>query len=133
MTDPVSGVVQAALQNYRIGDAVFEAYEVPAEDVVAGDPKIEVATLYEAEDGSVIVGVARLSGGTVRYSQTADEIDYVLAGHIIIEADLDDLSIEATAGTVTRLSKGVTYTKTIVEPYEELFVMFNEDSDAVPL
>ena len=27
---------------------------------------------------------------------------------------------------MTRLDKGVTYTKTIVEPYEEMFVMLND-------
>ncbi|MGJ3558605.1 hypothetical protein ACR6C2_05025 [Streptomyces sp. INA 01156] len=44
---------------------------------------------------------------------------------MVITSDQDDHAIECTAGSVTRLDRSVTYTKTIVESYEEICVMLN--------
>lgn len=71
------------------------------------------------------MGASRFTQGTYRYHQTADGINYVTAGRVVITSDQDDHAIECTAGSVTRLDKGATYTRTIVEPYEEIFLMLN--------
>lgn len=116
------------MRSYATSDAAFETFDLPAEDIVDGDPKTEVAIHYRSEDGSVLVGVSRFSEGTYRYRQTADEINYVTKGRMIITSDRDDQTIVCTEASVTRLDKGVTYTKSIVEPYEEIFVMLGDGS-----
>jgi uncharacterized cupin superfamily protein len=117
----------AYMQSYQVAETDFETLELPAEDILKGNPTVKFATLHEAADGSVFVGVARLTPGTVRYEQAADEFDYVVSGRLIIRSDRDDRAIECTPGSVTRLSKGVTYFKEILEPYEEIFVMLSPD------
>jgi uncharacterized cupin superfamily protein len=128
MSNIPDNTILSYMQTYATADASFETFELPAEDIIAGDPKTEVAIHHRSEDGSVLVGVSRFSEGTYRYHQTADEINYVTKGRMIIASDRDDQTIECTAGSVTRLDKGVVYTKTIVEPYEEIFVMLGDGS-----
>jgi uncharacterized cupin superfamily protein len=122
-----SGPVGIFTQNYPIEDAVFEALTLPSDDIVDGSPVIENATLHQSEDGRLLVGVARLSGGTIRYLQTADEIDYVTRGRLIVTSDRDERPIICTTGSVNRLTKGVVYTKEVIEPYEEVYVMFSDE------
>lgn len=126
MSEVTDGIAVPHLQTYPIAEADFQPFELPAGDIVAGDPRTEVAVVHQAADGSVLVGFSRFTEGTYRYRQTANEINYVTAGRMIITSDQDDRPIECTAGSVTRLDKGVTYTKTIVEPYEEMFVMLSD-------
>jgi uncharacterized cupin superfamily protein len=116
------------MRTYATSDAEFEAFDLPAEDIIAGDPKTEVAIHHRSDDGSVLVGVSRFTEGTYRYRQTADEINYVTKGRMIITSDRDDQQIVCTEASVTRLDKGVVYTKTVVEPYEEIFVMLADSS-----
>lgn len=127
MTNKAHAAALAYMQTYRTVDAEFVAFELPANDIIAGDPRTEVATYFEAEDGSVLVGMSRFTTGTYRYRQTADEINYVTSGRMIITSDQDDRAIECVEGSVTRLSQGVVYTKEITEPYEEMFVMLSGD------
>ncbi len=126
MSETTGEIALPCLQTYPITEADFQPFDLPAQDIVAGDPRTEVAVLHQAADGSVLVGFSRFTEGTYRYHQTANEINYVTAGRMIITSDQDDRTIECTAGSVTRLDKGVTYTKTIVEPYEEMFVMLSD-------
>jgi uncharacterized cupin superfamily protein len=126
MTDNTDERVLSYMRTYAMADAAFKSYDLPAEDILEGDPKAEVATHHQTPDGSVMVGVSRFSEGKYRYHQKADEINYVTRGRMIISSDQDDQVIECVAGTVTRLDKGVVYTKTIVEPYEEIWVMLGE-------
>lgn len=111
------------LATFRESDAVYERFEIPAADIIAGDPWAEVAVHYMSEDGSVLVAAARIGVGKYVYRQTADEINYVTAGRMIIMSAADGTEIECTPGSVTRLDKGTTYTKTVIEPYEEVSVM----------
>lgn len=114
------------LATYRESEAVFERFEIPAEDIIEGKPYAEVAIYHETPDGSLMVAAARIGVGTYLYRQTADEINYVTAGRMLITSDRDDTEIECVTGSVTRLDKGATYTKTVVEPYEEVSVMFSD-------
>lgn len=123
MSDTSGGALTTYMQTFLVADAKFEVYELPADSIIAGEPKTKVATLHQTEDGSVLAGISRFTEGTYRYTQTADEINYVTTGRMIITSDQDDQKIECLPGSITRLDKGVTYTKTIVEPYEEIFVM----------
>jgi|SRR5215207_373456 len=118
-------LAKAYMETYSVADAEFEPFELPADDIVDGDPHTEVATFHQTDDESLLVGASRFTVGTYRYHQTADEINYVTAGRMTITSDRDDRTIECVAGSVTRLDKGVIYTKTIVEPYEEVFIMLN--------
>lgn len=114
------------MQTYPTSEAQFENFELPPDDIIEGNPRTEVAVHHQSQDGSVMAGVSRFSEGKFRYRQTADEINYVTAGRMIITSDRDDQEIVCTAGSVTRLDKGVVYTKTVVEPYEEIYVMLAE-------
>jgi uncharacterized cupin superfamily protein len=131
MSKTQDNAILSYMRTYATEDATFEAFELPAEDIIAGNPKTEVAVHHRSEDGSVLVGVSRFTEGTLRYHQTADEINYVTKGRLIITSDRDDQKIVCTAGSVTRLDKGVVYTKTIVEPYEEIFVMLSDSGVAM--
>lgn len=125
--DPKNTIL-SYMRTYATSDAEFEAFDLPTEDIIAGDPKTEVAVHHRSEDGSVLVGVSRFTEGTYRYRQTADEINYVTKGRMIITSDRDEQEIVCTEASVTRLDKGVVYTKTVVEPYEEIFVMLADGS-----
>ncbi|HWI70995.1 MAG TPA: cupin domain-containing protein [Baekduia sp.] len=125
MDDIASDALKRYMETYRYDEAKFETYELPADDIIEGDPRTEVAILHAAEDGSVLAGVSRFTEGKYRYRQTADEINFVTEGRMIITSDQDDRAIECVAGSMTRLDRGVTYTKNVVEPYEELFVMLS--------
>jgi uncharacterized cupin superfamily protein len=122
MTDAADNSYMAT---YPTSTAAFENFTLPAEDIVEGNPRTEVAVHYQSADGSVMVGVSRFTEGKYRYRQTADEINYVTSGRMIITSDRDDQTIICTAGSVTRLDRGVVYTKTVVERYEEIYVMLN--------
>lgn len=113
------------LATYRDSDAVYERFDIPDEDIIEGDPWAEVAVHYTTDDGSVLVAAARIGVGKYVYRQTADEINYVTAGRMIITSGADGTEIECIPGSVTRLDKGTTYTKTVLEPYEEISVMLS--------
>jgi uncharacterized cupin superfamily protein len=119
-------ITELLTQNYATENLEFESFELASDDVVEGSPVVANATLYQSADGTLLVGVARLSGGTVRYEQSANEIDFVKSGHLVITSESGD-KIVATAGTVNRLTKGVVYTKQVIEPYEEVYVMFSDE------
>jgi len=121
-----AGAMIAYMQTYPTETADFQAFPLPPEDILEGDPKTEVAIHHESADGSVLVGVSRFTTGKYKYRQTANEINYVTKGRMIISSDQDDQVIDCRAGSVTRLDKGVVYTKTVVEDYEEIFVMLND-------
>jgi len=131
--DIVTNAVRATggptyLATYRDSDAEYERFDIPAEDILEGSPYAEVAVYHEAADGAVLVAAARISAGKYRYRQTADEINYVTAGRMLISSDRDDTTIECVPGSVTRLDKGAVYTKTVLEPYEEISVMFSDST-----
>ncbi len=119
--------VLSYMATYPTEDASFENFELPSEDIIEGDPRTEVAIHHQSADGSVLVGVSRFTTGKYRYRQTADEINYVTRGRMVITSDRDDQQIVCTGGSVTRLDKGVVYTKEITEDYEEIFVMLEGD------
>lgn len=125
MNEMIGGAFASYMQTFPTSEAKFEVYELPAENILDGDPHTVVAILHESEDGSLVAGMSRFSPGTWRIKQDADEINYVTTGRMIITSDRDDHEILCTAGSTTRLDKGVVYTKTVVEPYEEMFVMVN--------
>ncbi|WP_344611039.1 hypothetical protein [Dactylosporangium salmoneum] len=75
------------MQTYPTSEADFQNFELPAEDILEGNPRTEVAVHYQKPDGSVMVGVSRFTEGKYRYRQTADEINYVTAGKMIITSD----------------------------------------------
>jgi uncharacterized cupin superfamily protein len=111
-----AGTDVSYMQTYPSSDGTFEKFDLAPENILEGDPQFEVATYYQSPDGSVLVGA----------SQSADEINYVTTGRMIITSDRDDQQLVCMPGSVTRLDRGVVYTKTVVEPYEETFVMFND-------
>lgn len=127
MTNGAPEVGEAAfLASYRDTDAQYQRFEIPAEDIIEGTPYAEVAVFHESADGSVLVAAARIGVGKYLYRQTADEINYVTAGRMLISSDRDDTVVECVPGSVTRLNKGAIYTKTVLEPYEEVAVMFSD-------
>jgi uncharacterized cupin superfamily protein len=111
---------------YPTSEAAFEAFELPADDIIEGDPRCEVAVHFQTPDGSQMVGVSRFGTGKYRYRQTADEVNYVTRGRMLITSDQEEGEIECTPGSVTRLSKGAVYTKTVTEPYEEIYIMLDD-------
>lgn len=126
MTNSAYDTTQVNFATYPTATAPFEPFELPADDIIEGNPKCEVAVHFQSPDGSVMVGVSRFGVGKYRYRQTADEVNYVTTGRMLISSDHADGTIECTAGSVTRLDKGAVYTKTVVEPYEEIYVMLND-------
>ncbi|MUL49389.1 DUF861 domain-containing protein [Mycobacterium sp. CBMA293] len=125
MTETAGDAHAIFAQNFSTDGLAFEVLK--SDDVVEGDPLIENATLHQSDDGTLLIGVARMSGGATRYEQPADEIDYVKSGKLIITSEQGD-EIVAEAGSVTYLKKGIVYTRNAVEPYEEVYVLFSEDS-----
>lgn len=125
MTEATNNALTSYMQTFPTTEAKFEVFELPAENILDGDPRTVVAVFHENEDGSLVAGMSRFSEGTWRIKQDADEINYVTKGRMIITSDRDDREIVCTAGSTTRLDRGVVYTKTVVEPYEEMFVMVN--------
>jgi uncharacterized cupin superfamily protein len=128
MTHSIEGADLLSFATYPTTGAVFEKFEIPAEDVIDGNPYSEVAVHFQSPDGSLLAGVARIGTGKYVYRQTADEINYVTKGRMLITAEGDDRTIECLAGSMTRLDKGAVYTKTVLEPYEEAYVMFNDSA-----
>lgn len=125
MSDASESLANIYMQTFVLADANFEPFELPPDDIVDGDPQTEVVVFHQTEDGAVLAGASRFTEGTYRYRQTADEINYVTRGRMTITSDRDQQKIECVPGSVTRLDKGVTYTKTVLEPYEEVFIMLN--------
>lgn len=125
MTEVTSNALASYMQTFPTSEAKFEVYELPAENILDGDPRTVVAIFHENEDGSLVAGMSRFSEGTWRIKQDADEINYVTKGRMVITSDRDGQEIVCTAGSTTRLDKGVVYTKTVTEAYEEMFVMVN--------
>jgi uncharacterized cupin superfamily protein len=128
MTDSIQDTGLFSFATYPTSEAAFERYEIPAEDIIEGNPYSEVAGHFQSPDGSLVAGVARIGVGKYKYRQTADEINYVTKGRMLITSDGDDRTIECVAGSMTRLDKGTVYTKTVLEPYEEAYVMFNDSA-----
>ena len=80
MSEAADKIAVPYLQTYPIAEADFQPFELPADEIVAGEPRTEVAVVHQAADGSVLVGFSRFTQGTYRYRQTANEINYVDLG-----------------------------------------------------
>lgn len=128
MTDSIQDIGLFSFATYPTSEASFERFEIPAEDIIDGTPFSEVAVHHQSPDGTLLAGVARIGVGKYVYRQTADEINYVTKGRMLITVEGDDRTIECVAGSMTRLDKGAVYTKTVLEPYEEVYVMFNDSA-----
>lgn len=128
MTNSIENADLLSFATYPTSEAAFESFDIPAEDIIEGNPYSEVAVHFESPDGSLIAGVARIGVGKYVYRQTANEVNYVTKGRMLITSDTDEPTIDCVAGSVTRLDKGNVYTKTVLEPYEEVYVMFNDSA-----
>lgn len=128
MTNSIGHSELLSFATYPTSEATFDNFDIPAEDIIEGNPYSEVAVHFQSPDGSLIAGVARIGVGKYRYRQTADEINYVTKGRMLITSDDDDRTIDCVAGSVTRLVKGSVYIKTVLEPYEEAYVMFSDSA-----
>lgn len=127
MTNLANDSAPEGFATYPTEGAAFEVYEIPADDIIDGKPSSEVVVHYQSPDGSILVAVARTGVGKYTYRQTADEFNYITRGRLLITSDQEEGSIECTPGSVTRLNKGATYTKTVTQPYEEISIMLSKN------
>lgn len=102
-----------------------ERYELPAEAVVAGDPKVDIATIWQSADESVVLSTARFSSGSLDYAQTADELIYVVAGRMLVD-DGSGEWVECPTGSLVRLSAGTTFRKQFSDDYTEISIMHSD-------
>jgi uncharacterized cupin superfamily protein len=103
----------------------FERYELPAESVVEGDPEVDIAPLWQSADDRIVVSAARFSSGTLDYSQTADELIYIVSGQMLVD-DGSGEWVECGAGSVVRLTSGTTFRKQFSDDYAEISIMYSD-------
>jgi uncharacterized cupin superfamily protein len=106
------------------GEARLEPYDLPAEALIAGDPKPR-AWSVTSDDGNgrqVISGIFAADPGTIRNPIRAVETIHVLEGRVRIELDTGDV-VELSAGDVAVLPRGPVATWTFEEPFKEFFVV----------
>jgi uncharacterized cupin superfamily protein len=113
-------IVRAAVN----GELQLESYDLPAEAVIAGDPRPRAWTVTR-EDGAgqkVISGVLEADPGTIRYPIRGVDTLYVLKGHAHVELDGGDV-VDLGPGDVAVLPPGGVATWTFTEPFKEIFVL----------
>jgi len=118
MTEP--RIVSTAVE----GKLELKPYDLPAEALVAGDPKPRVWSVT-SDDGNgreVISGIFEAEPGTIRNQIRAVETIHVLKGRVRIELDTGD-AVEVAAGDVAVLPRGPVATWTFLESFKEFFVV----------
>ncbi|HWI70595.1 MAG TPA: cupin domain-containing protein [Baekduia sp.] len=112
----------AALAQFTFRDAVLEPVEIPQEDMREGRPTLEAGVLYESPDGAMVIGATRITAGSFTLEQTTFDVAFVVKGRIQIVVD-GELAVDATPGDFVRWTPGVSALVTVVEEYEEIYVV----------
>ena len=118
-------IVRAAVER----DVELEPYELPAEALIAGDPRPRIWSVT-SEDGNgknVISGILAADPGTIRDPIEAVETIHVLEGHVRIELDTGD-AVELGVGDIAVLPRGPVATWTFTERFKEFFVVSGADA-----
>jgi uncharacterized cupin superfamily protein len=105
-------------------DVELAPYDLPAEALIAGDPKPRLWSVT-CEDGnghSAVTGVFEADPGTIRNQVRSVETIHVLKGRVRIELDTGH-AVELGAGEIAVLPRGPVATWTFLEPFREFFVL----------
>lgn len=103
--------------------AAPEEYFLPAERLIAGNPKQTLWMEYTDDSGQFFVGVWESGIGKWSVRYTEEEYFQILEGRCVITAD-DGEAVEVCSGESMVIPRGFTGTWEVIEPTRKTFVIF---------
>ena len=105
-------------------DVELSPYELPADSIIAGDPKARghVVCRHESDGSRLVSGIYACSPGTVRARGSSTETIHVLEGDVSIELS-NGHCIDLGPGDVAVLPAGHEATWTFHSQFKEVFVL----------
>ncbi len=100
-------------------ELALEYSDVPAGQVVAGAPRVGIAEL--GTFGGCEYGVWEMTPGAMSDIE-ADELFIVIAGHAVVELELDGSRIELSRGSVGRLYAGTRTVWTVTDTLRKIYI-----------
>lgn len=100
-----------------------EHYHLPAEKLIAGNPRQTVWLEYQDASGKFSVGTWASEVGKWRVSYTEEEYFQVLEGRSVIVAD-DGEAVTVCAGESMVIPRGFCGTWEVLEPTRKTFVIY---------
>ena len=104
-------------------DAQREQYWLPAEKLIAGNPKQVVWNTYSGSGGKFFAGVWYSEVGKWRIRYTEEEYCHVLQGVSVI-TDAQGKAVTVSAGDRFVIPRGFTGTWEVVEPTRKIYVIY---------
>ena len=105
------------------GAGDYEAYYLPPEKLLAGNPKQEVWLQYTDASGRFFAGTWASEPGQWRIAYTEEEYCELLEGRSVI-TDSDGNALTVTAGDCFVIPRGFTGTWEVVETTRKKFVIY---------
>lgn len=108
-----------------VPDAALEAWPLPADLVIAGQPQASGRVLTQSADQRRMSGIWACTPGTFRWDWTCEETVAVVCGHASVVTD-DGRRLELRPGDMAFFAPGVRSTWTIHENFRKAFHTFAE-------
>ena len=108
-----------------VADIELHDDELPAEQVLEGNPRVRSATLWTSADGSVETGVWEITPG-VSTDVEAEETFVVLAGAATVEIE-DGPSLELSPGVVAGFAAGARTVWRVRETLRKVYTVATGD------
>jgi uncharacterized cupin superfamily protein len=100
-------------------ELALEYSDVPADQVVAGAPRVGIAELGTI--GGSDYGVWEMTPGAVSDVEV-DELFIVIAGHAVVELEHGGSRIELSPGSLGRLAAGTRTVWTVTETLRKIYI-----------
>jgi hypothetical protein len=113
---------------FDLAAAVAEEYFLPADKLLAGNPRQCVWKHYTDASGKFFAGIWSSEIGKWRIGYTEEEYCQILQGRSII-ADLHGNAVTVAAGDSLVVPRGFVGTWEVVEPTRKIYVIYEPGED----
>jgi uncharacterized cupin superfamily protein len=114
------------ITKFRIDNVLPTPYDVNPQTVLDGDPQHAAEVLWRSADGTMLAGYWRSTPGTFTVSSAGNESTLVTKGRIEVTA-ADGTTEKYAVGDVMTFELGTTSTFTVLEDYEDYYVVSNPE------
>ena len=114
-TTPTNGI-----RTVKVADAALDAWPIPAEQILGGDPQASGVLLWQSDDKRLANGVWECTPGSFTWSYTWDETIFVREGAFTM-TDQTGTTTSVGAGDLIFVPSGTQSTWNITETVRKVF------------